>query len=273
MKEGAAFSRAGTTHMSTTNGTTTTRMRKLLLFDIDGTLILTGGAGGRAMTRAFEATYGLVDALRRVDLAGRTDRIIISDALSDAGLSFEEHRLDEFRRVYCEFLREELPRDLAPQANGVPQATGSGHVTGAPAAKGALPGVRALLDALVARDDVHLALLTGNFSQSAEIKLAYFDLWRYFAWGAYGEDAFERHKLLPIALDRHRAREAPIEAADVIIIGDTPHDIHCARSGGARVVAVATGNYSAAALRDHEPDVLLDDLADTPAFLHALGLS
>jgi phosphoglycolate phosphatase len=258
--------------MSMTNGHTVTGTRKLLLFDIDGTLILTGGAGGRAMTRAFEATYGLVDALKRVDLAGRTDRIIISDALSDAGLSFEEHRLEEFRRVYCTFLREELPRDLAPKANGIPQATGSGHATGAPTARGALPGVRALLDALAVRDDVSLALLTGNFSQSAEIKLEYFDLWRYFAWGAYGEDAFERHHLLPIALDRHRAREAPIDAGDVVVIGDTPHDIHCARSGGARVVAVATGNYPASALGAHHPDVLLDDLSDTDAFLRALRL-
>jgi phosphoglycolate phosphatase len=252
--------------------TTPAKTRKLLLFDIDGTLILTGGAGGRAMTRAFEATYGLVDALKRVDLAGRTDRIIISDALSHAGLSFEEHRLEEFRRVYCTFLAEELPRDLAAQANGVPQATGSGHVAGAPVSKGALPGVRALLDALAGRDDVRLALLTGNFRQSAEIKLAHFDLWRYFSWGAWGEDAFDRNHLLPIALDRHREREEPIDPADVVVIGDTPHDIQCARSGGARVVAVATGNYSAATLGSHTPDVLFDDLSDTSAFLRALRL-
>jgi phosphoglycolate phosphatase len=248
------------------------KTRKLLLFDIDGTLILTGGAGGRAMARAFEATYGLVDALKRVDLAGRTDRIIMSDALTDAGLSFEEHRLEEFRRVYCAFLAEELPRDLAPQANGVPQATGSGHAAGAPVAKGALPGVRALLDVLAGREDVTLALLTGNFSQSAEIKLAYFDLWRYFSWGAWGEDAFDRNQLLPVALTRHSQRAHPIDPADVVIIGDTPHDITCARSGGARVVAVATGNYSAATLGSHAPDVLFNDLSDTSAVLRALDL-
>ena len=251
---------------------TPSRTRTLLLFDIDGTLILTGGAGGRAMSRAFEATYGLVDALQRVDLAGRTDRIIMSDALSHAGLSFEEHRLEEFRRVYCGFLAEELPRELPLRANGVPQATGSGHVTGAPVSKGALPGVRALLDALAGRDDVRLALLTGNFRASAEIKLAYFDLWRYFAWGAWGEDAFDRNQLLPIALDRHRERDAAIDPADVVVIGDTPHDITCARSGGARVVAVATGNYSPATLASHGPDTLFDDLSDTAAVLQALHL-
>jgi phosphoglycolate phosphatase len=234
----------------TTRGMTATR--KLLLFDIDGTLILTGGAGGRAMARAFTATYGLADALRHVDLAGRTDRIIMSDVLTAAGLSFEEHRLDEFRRVYCGLLREELARD------------GIGI-------KGSLPGVRALLDVLAQREDVSLALLTGNFRESAEIKLEHFDLWRFFAWGAFGDDAFERHHLLPIALDRHRERAAPIDPADVIVIGDTPHDIHCARSGGARVIAVATGNYDAAALRAHAPDLLLDDLSDVDAFLRGLN--
>jgi phosphoglycolate phosphatase len=227
-------------------------MRKLLLFDIDGTLILTGGAGGRAMARAFTETYGLADALRHVELAGRTDRIIMSDVLTCAGLTFEEHRLDEFTRVYCGLLREELSRD------GV-------------GVKGPLPGVRALLDVLVQRDDVSVALLTGNFRVSAEIKLAYFDLWRFFGWGAFGDDAFDRNQLLPIALDRHQAtRGGPITAEDVIIVGDTPHDIQCARAGGARVVAVATGNYDAAALGAHAPDVLFENLSDTDAFLKAL---
>jgi len=226
--------------------------RKLLLFDIDGTLILTGGAGSRAMARAFAETHGLVDALRHVDLAGRTDRIIMSDVLSAAGLPFEEHRLDEFRCVYCRFLREELTRDVPSHP------------------KGALPGVQALLDALAARHDIVLALLTGNFRESAEIKLAHFDLWRYFSWGAFGDDAFERHHLLPIAIDRHRERDEPIGAADVIIVGDTPHDIHCARAGGARVVAVATGNYDMSALRAHGPDTLLADLSDVDAFLRAI---
>jgi phosphoglycolate phosphatase len=257
--------------MSTTNGTRVTGTRKLLLFDIDGTLIVTGGAGGRAMSRAFEATYGLIDALKQVDLAGRTDRIIISDALAGAGLSFEEHRLDEFRHVYCGFLGEELPRDVAASALHDTQFRG---LRGGPhrdaTFKGPLPGVRALLDLLATREDVSLGLLTGNFRRSAEIKLAHYDLWRYFSWGAFGEDAFDRNHLLPIALDRHRQREAPIEAAHVIVIGDTPHDIHCARAGGARVVAVATGNYPAAALRAHAPDLLLDDLTDTAAFLRAL---
>jgi phosphoglycolate phosphatase len=195
---------------------------RLLLFDIDGTLILTGGAGTRAMTRAFAETHGLQDALRRVEVAGRTDRLIIRDALAQAGRPFDEAGLDAFRTRYCELLRDEL------------ESPGTGT-------KGALPGVLTLIDALAARDDVQLALLTGNFRASAEIKLAWFGLWDRFGWGVFGEEAFDREHLMPIAFERHRSLTgAPIEPSDVIVIGDTPNDIRCARHGEARVVAVAT---------------------------------
>lgn len=227
-------------------------MGKLILFDIDGTLIVTGRAGQRAMTRAFEAMCGLADALQRVDVAGRTDRIIMTDALSSSGRALDEPFVEQFRIVYADFLREELQRD------------GVGR-------KGTLPGVPALLDQLAVRPDVSLALLTGNFRVSAEIKLAHFGLWRYFAWGAFADDAVERNDLLPVALSRAEADGlSGLGASDVIIVGDTPHDITCARSGGARVVAVATGNYTAEQLRAHEPDVLFEDLADPSAFLALL---
>jgi phosphoglycolate phosphatase-like HAD superfamily hydrolase len=225
---------------------------KLILFDIDGTLILSGKAGSRAMNRAFEQTCGLPDALQRVDLAGRTDRIIMTDALSGLGRALDEDFVGQFRDIYCEFLREELHRD------------GIGW-------KGALPGVPALLDHLVERPDVSLALLTGNFRASAEIKLAHFDLWRYFPWGAFADDAIERNDLLPVALARaHADGLSGLDPADVIIVGDTPHDITCARSGGAKVVAVATGNYDLDQLRACEPDVLFADLADPSQFLSVL---
>jgi phosphoglycolate phosphatase-like HAD superfamily hydrolase len=225
---------------------------KLILFDIDGTLILSGKAGSRAMNRAFEQTCGVPDALQRVDLAGRTDRIIMTDALSGLGRALDDDFVHQFRDVYCGYLREELHRD------------GIGW-------KGALPGVPALLDQLVERPDVSLALLTGNFRASAEIKLAHFDLWRYFPWGAFADDAIERNDLLPVALARARADGlSGLDPADVIIVGDTPHDITCARSGGAKVVAVATGNYDLDQLRACEPDVLFADLADPSQFLSVL---
>lgn len=227
---------------------------KLILFDIDGTLIVSGGAGARAMTRAFEYTWGITDALQEVDVAGRTDLIILSDALARAGRRLDDaHPLTAFRDTYCGFLREEL----AAEGHGKP--------------KGTLPGIRPLLEALADRPEVSVALLTGNFPESAEIKLAHFDLWHYFSWGAYGDDAIDRHDLLPIALQRHQERAAaPIDPAHVIIVGDTPHDISCAQRGGAKVVAVATGNYDAETLARSRPDVLCGDLADPQPLLSLL---
>jgi phosphoglycolate phosphatase len=225
---------------------------RLLLFDIDGTLVLTGGAGQRAMTRAFATTHGLEDALKTVDLAGRTDRIIMRDALTNAGLPHEDVDVDAFRTAYCAALREEITQP------------GNGR-------RGLLPGVRPLLDALAGRDDVRLALLTGNFRASAEIKLAEFDVWRYFTWGAFADDAIERDELIAVAHQRHEVEHGHvIEPDSVVVIGDTPHDIRCARAGGAKAVAVATGNYDLASLERHRPDALFADLTDTGAVLAAL---
>jgi phosphoglycolate phosphatase len=225
---------------------------RLLLFDIDGTLILTGGAGTRAMTRAFADVHGLPDALRAVELAGRTDRLIMRDVFARAGRPFDEEGLDAFRQRYCEFLREEM------------QAPGSGT-------KATLPGVVPLIEALAGRDDVRLALLTGNFRASAEIKLTWFGLWHRFVWGVFGEEAFDREHLMPIAYERHRSLTgAPIDPADVVVIGDTPNDIRCARHGQARVIAVATGHYDHATLAAHGPDALFEDLSNTEAVVRAL---
>lgn len=242
--------------------------KKLILFDIDGTLIVSGGSGARAMTRAFEETWGLSDALRHVDVAGRTDNIILEDALRATGIVAAGEPLERFKRIYCEFLREELRSGngaSASAAHGASNSTGNGRP------KCVLPGIQPLLDALSARPDVSLALLTGNFPESAEIKLRHFDLWRYFEWGVYGNEATDRHDLLPIALQRHIDRGAPsIDPADVIIVGDTPHDISCAHRGGAKAIAVATGNFTFDALSGCRPDVLVQDLSDHAPFFALL---
>ncbi len=116
-----------------------------------------------------------------------------------------------------------------------------------------------------------MALLTGNFPESAEIKLRHFDLWRYFEWGVYGNEATDRHDLLPIAIQRHLDRGAPsIDPADVIIVGDTPHDVSCAHRGGAKAIAVATGNFTLDALSGCRPEVLVRDLSDHAPFFALL---
>jgi phosphoglycolate phosphatase len=232
--------------------------RKLILFDIDGTLIRTGGAGVRAMTRAFSQTCGISDALKRVEVAGRTDRLIMTDALALSGRPLDDELLNEFRALYCTFLREELEQTATYEYSDA-------------GVKGMLPGVRPLLDRLQQRDDMDLALLTGNFRSSAEIKLAHYDLWRYFPWGAFADDALERPDLLPVALTRYQSHTTrAIDPRDVIIVGDTPHDVSCARAGGARVVAVATGVFDTATLTACEPDVVFEDLSDTQAVMSIL---
>jgi phosphoglycolate phosphatase len=224
----------------------------LILFDIDGTLVLTGGAGMRAMNRACEDLVGHDSALDGVAVAGRTDWIILHDVLQRHGMTLDTDTLEELRRRYVTHLAEEM------------QHPGTGI-------KNTMPGIRELLDALQRRDDTALGLLTGNFLEGARIKLEYFDLWKYFACGAFGGDAADRNALVPVAL--RRARECGLPAftsADVFVVGDTPHDIACAHAGGATPVGVATGSYTVEQLRDCGAQIVFRDLSDTDAFLRLL---
>lgn len=224
----------------------------LVLFDIDGTLVLTGGAGIRAMNRACEDITGHRDVLDGVPIAGRTDWIILQDALAGQGRALDRSLLHELRDRYVQHLREEI------------ELPGRG-------VKAVLPGVRELLDALRARHDVAVGLLTGNFAAGARVKLEHFDLWKYFACGAFGDDASDRNALVPVAIQR--ARECGIADAspsDVLVVGDTPHDIACAHAVGARPVGVATGSYSVEDLRASGADVVFPDLSDTGTFLRLL---
>jgi phosphoglycolate phosphatase len=227
-------------------------MATLVLFDIDGTLVLTGGAGIRAMNLAGKSVFDVDNLLEGVEVAGRTDWGILRDALSRVGLSIEDGGLARFREAYIAHLRDEV---LQP---------GKGR-------KGVMAGIPDLLPALEARDDVSLGLLTGNFRDAARIKLEHFDLWRFFACGAFGDDSPDRNELVPFALAR--ARECGLGAMrceDVIVIGDTPHDVACARAVGALPIAVATGSYSADQLRETGAPIVLDDLGDVDAVLELL---
>jgi len=229
------------------------RMPKLLLFDIDGTLVLTGGAGLRAMTRACEEVIGHADALDGIPVAGRTDWIILHDTLTRLGRDLDRDLFDRLRDRYVDYLRHEI---LQP---------GKGF-------NGALPGVPDLLEGLHGRDDVYLALLTGNFEAGARIKLERFDLWRYFRCGAYGDDAPDRNALVPVAVERASACGIPtLPPADVIVVGDTPHDVACARAAGATAIGVATGGYTADELRACGADVVFDTLRDTKHVIDVIG--
>lgn len=221
----------------------------LLLFDIDGTLLLSGGAGVRAMTRTFETMFGVHDAFASSDLAGRTDTFILSNALRRAGLPDTPDTHQQFRDAYVAVLREEIR-----------QPTQSGF--------GLMPGVQALLDALHDCEPFHLALLTGNFEVAAHVKLAHFGIDRFFPWGAFGEESAHRDDLARLAVHRAESRLVPPPArARAVVIGDTPHDVTCARAIGARALAVATGGYSLEQLKHAGADLILPDLSDTDAVL------
>jgi len=227
-------------------------MPKLVLFDIDGTLVLTGGAGVRAMTRACDEIVGSSNALHAVAVAGRTDWIILSDALERMGRDLDAQLFAALRDRYVTHLREEI------------QVPGHG-------VKAVMPGIQALLDDLQARDGVYLGLLTGNFEAGARIKLEYFDLWRYFQCGAFGDDAADRNALVPFAVSRARECGVPdLAPHDILVVGDTPHDIACARAVGATPVAVATGMFTTEQLRDSGADIVFRDLSDTAAFTSLL---
>jgi phosphoglycolate phosphatase len=211
--------------------------------------VLTGGAGGRAMTRAFEYLYGIRDAFTGVPFNGRTDAWILSQAGARHGV--DASSLAKFKPIYLDYLAEELHRP-GPR-------------------KGVMPGVRDLLDTLAKRTDVYLALLTGNFVEGARLKLQHFDLWRYFECGAFGDTVHERNELLADALSQVAAcsglRTHPSQS---IVIGDTPLDVGVALAGGARSIAVATGSHTTEQLLASGADVAFDDLSDLEKVLAVL---
>lgn len=216
-------------------------MSLLVLFDIDGTLVLTGRAGVRGMNLAFARLHGHERALDAVPIAGRTDRAIVVDAMRGIGVEPTDEAIAVLRDAYIDSLRVEITRPPVEHPSLV------------------LPGIAPLLDALATAPGVTTALLTGNFERGAAVKLGYFGLWDRFRFGAFGDEHVDRRALVPMALQR--AREAGVPAPEqVVIIGDTPHDVDCAKAHGARAIGVATGPFQREALEAAGADLTLDTL-------------
>jgi len=203
------------------------------------------------MTSAFEELFSIANAFHDIPMAGRTDAWILSDAAAAHCIPADSADLARFPHVYLRHLAREI-------------------LTRGPRF-GIMPGVPALLDALAGGRDAYLALLTGNYETGAQLKLEHFDLWRYFRCGAFGDGAADRNGLVPKALARVAGCGGPaFTASDAVVIGDTPLDVACAKAGGARSIAVATGNHTVDQLRAAGADVVFEDFSDTEAVLQSI---
>lgn len=224
--------------------------RRLILWDIDSTLVNTGAAGQHALIRATIDWFGGEGDLSGVEIAGRTDRAIAHQIMEKYGKSATTENVDAFLDRYVSLLPEELPKR-------------NGRV---------LPGVRELLEDLARQSDKTLGLLTGNLKRGAQLKLAYYDLWHFFPFGAFADDHHDRNALGPCAVGRAVAHAAfEFHPQQVDVVGDTGHDIACGKAFGARTIAVATGSWSRDRLAECEPDFLFDDLANVNEVKQKLG--
>ncbi len=225
---------------------------RVLLFDIDGTLIWGHGVGHRALVRAMEEVFGTAGTHEEYDWRGKTDPLIVRDLLRHAGIpeATVAARLSQCFDRYVHHLEASL-------ANGDRIDV--------------LPGIAPLLAGLAGRPEVTIGLLTGNVEKGAMAKLRPTGLLPFFRVGAYGSDDADRRRLPSVARQRIRTLTGcDVPFADMTIIGDTPLDVDCARACGARAVAVATGQHTVAELAACRPDVVVPSFADVEAAMRML---
>ena len=224
--------------------------QRLLLWDIDGTLISTGAAGHRAIQLATAERFGGSGDLDGVEIAGRTDISIAHQVLEKYGEPITPSSMKRFLEMYLALLAQELPRT-------------QGRV---------MPGVLELLQRAQHRPDTILGLLTGNLRRGAQLKLEHYNLWHFFALGAFADDHHDRNQLGRFALNRVQERYGTeFLPGQVDVIGDTGHDIACGKAFGARTIAIATGSWSRARLVEYEPDFLFADLSDIEHVISTLA--
>jgi len=224
---------------------------RLFLFDIDGTLLTSLGAGEHSMRLAIQGRSGRDEDLVGIEIAGRTDAAI-------ARQLFKRHSIDPTPENFAGFFDDYLYH-LESQL---------------PKKKGQLmPGILELLNKLLARDDVALGLLTGNLERGAKLKLTHYGVWHFFEFGAYADDSQDRNQLGYFASARAKLKHGvEFLPENIFVLGDTPHDIACGRVIGAKTVAIATGGCTREQLAAHHPDFLFDNLSDVPGVMSALGL-
>ncbi|MDX1529947.1 MAG: HAD hydrolase-like protein [Rhodothermales bacterium] len=224
---------------------------RLLLFDIDGTLLTAGGAGRQAIERGLADLTGVPITTSGISFSGKTDQQILREVLDRSGAD-------------ADWMNGRFPEVVSAFRSAVQRAFD-------PAAVRALPGAVPLVEELGADGSVQLGLLTGNLRESAYLKVGAIGLGGYFPFGAFGCDHADRNRLPAVAQERaegHTGRR--FDGRDLVVIGDTPRDVACCRAAGGVAVAVATGRFSRDELAAHAPDVLLDSLEDAAAFVDAV---
>ncbi len=224
---------------------------RLVLFDIDGTLLSTGRAGAEALLRALAETYGTTGPHDRWSFGGKTDPQIVWELMTAAGVAEDvvEAHYDTVIGRYLSHLEATID----------------------PARVRLKPGIPPLLEALAGHPEIVLGLLTGNVVAGAELKLRSAGIWSYFVLGAYGSDHRHRDQLPPIAKKRAEALTGrSFSGKDIVIIGDTPSDVACGRALGVKAIAVATGTYQVSELDTHDPDYCFPDLSDTSQVVGAI---
>jgi phosphoglycolate phosphatase-like HAD superfamily hydrolase len=215
-------------------------MVQLVLFDIDGTLVHTGGAGIKAFARTFATEFNAHDGVEKINFAGRTDVNLVREFF---GLHQIAATPENFRRFFDRYVF------------WLDQTVAQNH-------GGACHGVEGFIDDLLALPNPPaLGLLTGNIRLGAEIKLRRYGLWEVFATGAFADDHEDRNQIAAAALARsRRVLGRPLRGDEVVVVGDTPHDIRCGRFIGAKILAVATGGARLEELKQHQPDWAVEDL-------------
>src|SRR5881398_2854709 len=224
--------------------------KRLLLFDIDGTLIHSGGAGVEALKLALTERFDITDDLHDIEIAGMTDSGIVVSILKKHKIPPTTENVSAFLDSYVHFLSSELPRRKGKL----------------------LPGVLELLQRLKSRPHLLLALLTGNVSRGAQLKLEHYGVWHFFEFGAFADDHQDRNQLGSFALARAKEKHGrEFSAAEIDVIGDTPRDIACGKALGARTIAVATGTWSRDELAKYHPNFLIGDLSNVKGIIDTLG--
>ncbi len=216
-------------------------MVKLVLFDIDGTLVHTGGAGIKAFAKVFATQFGIPNGTERIKFAGRTDVGLVREFFVSNRIEPSPDNFTAFFEQYVFWLDYILAQSVTESC----------------------PGISKLIRELqTLSEPPTLGLLTGNIRLGAEIKLRHFDLWKEFVTGAFADDHEDRDYIAHVARGRgSRLLGRELRGEEIVVIGDTPLDIKCGRAIGARVLAVATGGATLDELKQHSPDWAVNDLS------------